>query len=332
MILPVHDGATYLPHTLDALSASTLADLELLVAEDGSHDESAAILTARGIQPIVSNPQPRGPFACRNLAAARAKAPVLLFLDADVEVRPDTVERMLKCLDDDPSLDAVIGRYALTHPNPDSVSQFKNAWIHHSYGSRPRDIGWFFTAIGAVRREAFEAVGGFDERFHPRTGGGDVDFGRRLRRHGSTIRLDPSIEVVHRKRFDLAGLLGNDFRRAWGWSRLSLASPERDAAGATAGLANVRGDFVLAVAACGVMLAAALLAGANAGTRPIAGAAAAAATLVWLGANADFLAFVAQRLPPTTALACLPLLWLDQTACGFGIVAALLERVRRRRT
>jgi hypothetical protein len=45
-----------------------------------------------------------------------------------------------------------------------------------------------------------------------------------------------------------------------------------------------------------------------------------------------FLAFVAQRLPPTTALACLPLLWLDQTACGFGIVAALLERVRRRRT
>ena len=90
-----------------------------------------------------------------------------------------------------------------------------------STGSSPR------LAPSGARRSSGKA--GLDRSFRREGGGGDVEFGRRLRASGVRIHLDKSMRVTHLRRFTVGSLLRNDYRRASGWTRLALGSAEASA-------------------------------------------------------------------------------------------------------
>lgn len=222
VIIPVHNCGAHLPRCLEALRASDLMGREIIVVDDGSTDGSVDVARARGFE-VVRLDARRGPAAARNEGARRARGDILLFLDADVVARPDTLARVETFFREHEETAALFGSYDDAPDARGFVSQYKNL-AHHFIHQRSRaDAETFWAGCGAVRREAFAAVGGFDEMKYTRPSIEDIELGRRLRRRGFRITLDRALQVKHLKRWTLASLLRADVRdRAVPWSRLIL--------------------------------------------------------------------------------------------------------------
>jgi GT2 family glycosyltransferase len=159
---------------------------------------------------VVDGPAGTGAVDARNAGAARARHPVLVFVDADVEVHPDALERIRGSFAD-PETTAVFGSYDDSPSVGTTVSTFRNLLHHHVHQANAGPTATFWTGLGAVRRDAFEAVGGFDAERYPGPSIEDIDLGRRLAERGARIHLDPAIQGKHLKAWTLRSLLWTDF-------------------------------------------------------------------------------------------------------------------------
>ncbi len=86
IIVPVYNAGAYLAACLDSLLAQTLTAIEILAIDDGSTDQSAAILAdyaARDARVVVRTQQNQGVSAARNAGLALAKGDFVGFCDAD---------------------------------------------------------------------------------------------------------------------------------------------------------------------------------------------------------------------------------------------------------
>src|SRR5215218_1961264 len=116
---------------------------------------------------VVTEPPGAGPAAARNDGARRAAGELLVFVDADVVVARDALARMEAHLDADPALTAAFGSYDDSPAASDPVSAFRNLLHHHVHQSSPGEVPTFWAGLGAIRRAAFLAAGGFDEARYP---------------------------------------------------------------------------------------------------------------------------------------------------------------------
>jgi GT2 family glycosyltransferase len=172
---------------------------------------------------VVDRPRHLGPAAARNLGSRRANGDVLVFLDADVEVHDDAFARIRSAFDNDAELTAVFGSYDDDPGGQGIVSDFRNLLHHHVHHEGAGFATTFWAGLGAVRRDAFARVGGFDEERFPLASIEDIELGMRLCRHGGRILLDPTIQGKHLKSWTLAGMAETDLlRRGVPWLRLML--------------------------------------------------------------------------------------------------------------
>ena len=219
VVIPVYNGGTDLRLCLQALGQSSRKPDEVIVVDDGSTDsapECAAELSAK----VIHLKGPRGPAVARNRGARKASGEVLVFVDADVMVQQDTLERFERLLSERPEVVAAFGSYDDQPPAKGNVSRYKNLLHHYVHQQGGGDAETFWAGCGAVRREAFLAVDGFAETY-ARPSIEDIELGARLREAGHRILLRPEIQCTHLKRWTLASLLRTDiFARALPWSRL----------------------------------------------------------------------------------------------------------------
>ncbi len=221
IIIPVYNAAETLGRCLDAVNNSTHRDFECLVADDGSWDESPDIAAEKGAR-VVSIAGRHGPAYARNVAAESAQGEILLFIDADVCIQPDTVAQVIEAFAEDPKLDALIGSYDDEPAATNFVSQYKNLMHCFVHQQGKRRASTFWTGCGAIRRAVFLDSGGFDKRY-TRPSTEDIELGARLIRAGHKIELEPSLKVKHLKHWTLMGLLESDIRdRAIPWTLLML--------------------------------------------------------------------------------------------------------------
>jgi GT2 family glycosyltransferase len=222
VIIPVHNGGDEFGLCLAALASSTRCPDEVLVADDASSDGSADLARQHGAQVLSLKAPPHGPAFARNRGAERATGDILVFLDADVAIHSDALALMERYLTEHPEISAVFGSYDAAPRAGSLVSRYKNLLHHYVHQHSKREASTFWGACGAVRREVFAAVGGFNEEYE-RPKIEDIEFGARLRRAGYKVWLCADVQVKHLKRWTLASLLRADILdRAIPWSRLIL--------------------------------------------------------------------------------------------------------------
>ncbi len=172
---------------------------------------------------VVDSPAQLGPAAARNAGVAEVLGDVLVFVDSDVVLHPDALRRIRERLEQEPGLAGVFGSYD-SHPHDGGIiSTFRNLLPHHVHQASAGPSGSFWAGLGAVRREAFLDVGGFDAERYPGPHVEDIDLGMRLADAGHRVILDPAIQGTHLKRWGLRDTVRTDlFYRGAPWVALLL--------------------------------------------------------------------------------------------------------------
>ena len=172
VVVVAYESAGHLPACLGALPA----EATVVVVDNASGDRSAAVAEEHDAL-VVRNSRNRGFAAAANQGAALGQADLLLFLNPDAVIDAPDLERLAASLDGDPRLFAVgpslrrpDGREQRAWwPFPSPTATWLEALGLHrlrppqagAYGAVPFVVG----ACLLVRRQRFEALGGFDERF-----------------------------------------------------------------------------------------------------------------------------------------------------------------------
>lgn len=222
VIIPVYNGGEDFRRCLDSLTRAHRPPDEIIVVADGDTDGSFQVAKDFGAN-VFRYDSPGGPARARNQGARMAQGDILFFIDADVTVGPDTLLGVEKAFRQDINLAALIGSYD-DQPGADNfLSQYKNLLHHYIHQVSSEKASTFWGACGAIRAEAFRAVGGFDERYR-KPCVEDIELGYRLKRAGYTIRLCKHIQVKHLKCWRLLSLLRAEiFYRALPWTELILS-------------------------------------------------------------------------------------------------------------
>ena len=321
IVVPVHNGAAYLAACLRGAQELRPAPLECIVVDDGSTDGSAQIAREAGAL-VVSSPGRRGPAYARNLGARTACGEIVLFVDADVVVAPDALERIAERFAEDRGRDAVIGSYDQAPASLDLVSQYRNLLHCYTHQHGQAQTCGFWTGCGAIRRAVFLAYGGFDEA-HKRPCIEDVALGARLRQAGKQIWLDKGLQVKHLKRLSFWNVIKTDIMdRAFPWTLLILQQGEMPAD------LNLKWGQRFSVLGTGwAALAPALAVGLGVmGQAQLAGAAVlsagiAVAAVAFL--NRDFYRFLARARSAWFAARAFPLHCLYFLCAGTGFVSGI---------
>ena len=191
LVIPATDD----PPTLDrCLAAITAAD-----------DPPAEVV-------VVSSPRGSGPAAARNAGVEQTGADVVVFIDSDVVVQPDVFTRIRRAFALDDGLIAVFGSYDDLAETGEIVTGFRNLLHHVVHQRSAGDVHTFWAGLGAVRRTAFDAVGGFDAGRYRHPSIEDIELGARLAEKGRIV-LDPELRGTHLKRWTLSSMVETDFRR-----------------------------------------------------------------------------------------------------------------------
>lgn len=169
VIMAVYNAERYLSEAIESVLAQTFVDFEFLIHDDGSSDESLAMLqdyATRDDRILLSSGLNKGLAATLNQLIENARAPLLARMDADDISRPDRFERQVAYLDDHPDI-AVLGtfiRFIDEHGHP--IRDHDNPVSHDEIDARNIEGG---TALDhptvMMRRDAVQAVGGYDPSF-----------------------------------------------------------------------------------------------------------------------------------------------------------------------
>jgi succinoglycan biosynthesis protein ExoA len=277
VVIPARDAAATLPATLASVLAQQPPPDEVAVAvgpsTDGTADVVAEVAARDPRVRVVPNTSGRTPAAL-NAAIAATRAPVVARVDAHAVLPPGYLATAVATLRRTgaanvgglqvPSADAGFARAvaaAMASPVGAGGAAYRS-------GLRGGPVDTVY--LGVFRREALDAVGGFDDRF---TRNQDAELNLRLRRAGYEVWLDPDLRVAYHPRSDVRSL-ARQYLQYGRWRRLTgrthpgslqarqLAPPAAVVALATATVAAVAASDARLLAVAGGGYATAVLGGA----------------------------------------------------------------------
>ncbi|MDP3785230.1 MAG: glycosyltransferase family 2 protein [bacterium] len=190
VVIPSYNGKEFLREDLLALRHSQVKPRKIIIVDDFSSDGTFKMLQNEFPEVLViRNEKNLGPTASRNRGAKLAEGKYILFLDNDVLVKPDAIEKLLKFLESNSAV-AITGGLLVTEQGTlmrwnfgPRRTRFFDEPIGFLFGlinldefslrfsfnywekNRSLEVGWTVEGFFLVRRELFEKVGGFDEGF-----------------------------------------------------------------------------------------------------------------------------------------------------------------------
>lgn len=209
IIIPAHDEEKLLGGTVRMLAASAAAigePYEIIVVDDGSTDRTAEVAREHGARVVAVNV--RQIAAARNAGAREAGGQLLVFVDADTLVPAAVLRRAVGAW-----RGGAVGGGAMA-TFPEGTPWWAVAMISGTCWFMRR-MRWAAGCFVFARRDAFERVGGFDERFYASE---EIHFSRAIKKHGRFVIVADRVITSARKadRFTLSQVA---------WQIVKLARP-----------------------------------------------------------------------------------------------------------
>lgn len=198
VVIPTYNAAAFVRRAVDSVLLQTLCEVELLVVDDSSHDDTLTVLAGYGDRIQVFTQANAGPAAARNHGLRLAGGEFVAFLDADDHWLPSKLERQVVLLRARPEL----GFCSTATTIVDAAGSKLGDWPCCSVNEPMLDL--LFVQGAAVsgstsgvlaRRSLLEAVGGFDERLR---GFEDPDLWMRLAARSGYACIAEALTVVTR--------------------------------------------------------------------------------------------------------------------------------------
>ncbi|MCP3769889.1 MULTISPECIES: glycosyltransferase family 2 protein [Streptomyces] len=210
VIIPNYNYQNSIGLCVDAAVQQTYSPLEVIVVDDHSTDDSLRIARRRDVT-VLQTPSNSGVAVARNTGAAAARGEILFFVDSDVALRPDAVEKAVEELLAHPEYGAVCGIYEDQPLIRDSVVE--ECRVLQAYCWRMDSLGtvsFLFSSLTAIPRRVFQEIGPFNPRLRQTE---EVEYGERMSARYE-IMVTPHVLGRHDDDDKLSALLRKLFRRA----------------------------------------------------------------------------------------------------------------------
>lgn len=210
IVTPCYNGLPYLKEAI--ASVEELAEyvrVEHIVADGGSTDGSVDLLTRSPYVRGVSQPD-KGLYSAVNWAITQARAPYIQWMNADDYLCPNFTRRALSLLEEDPTLELVIGNLLFVNPDgyPERMHRYDPFLVCDPWA---RAQGYFFNINSALyRTDLVRRVGDFDQQNFPIAA--DLHFQMRLiQQEPKTIVLNETAYIFRRHEGSLTA--GRDWQQ-----------------------------------------------------------------------------------------------------------------------
>jgi len=207
VIIPAYNAAWCVRRAVDSVLAQGYRDFELIVVDDGSQDETAAVVASYGdVLRVVSKPN-GGLSSARNTGIAVARGDYVAFLDADDWWLPSKLARQVALLESAPDIVFCSTTTAVRTPEgvplPDwRCGEAAGSTLECIFKANAHVAGSGSAAM--VRRAAFARAGGFDESLRSLE---DIDMWMRLAALGGYACIDDPLTVIEKRGDSMSGNL-----------------------------------------------------------------------------------------------------------------------------
>jgi len=224
VIIPAYNEENSIKECILALQNQTRKPFEIILADDGSFDNTVEIAETFSEIKILKQKN-RGPAVARNCGAKIAKGEIIVFIDADCVAEKNWLEEMLKPFESR-EIAGVQGRYKTNQK--ELIARFSQIEIEERYErlSKEKYIDFIGSYSAAYRKGVFEKFNGFDEKF-PVASGEDPDLSFRIAEKGYKLVFNPNAIVYHTHQTSLAKYLKTKFFRAYWRILLYKKHPEK---------------------------------------------------------------------------------------------------------
>jgi|Deesub1362A_J573_1020465.scaffolds.fasta_scaffold00162_24 glycosyltransferase involved in cell wall biosynthesis len=230
IVIPTYNAERFLPGLLESIFRQGVEDTEVIIVDDCSRDRTVEIAKRYPVR-VIELERNAGPARARNIGVREAKGDIILFLDADVVVMDGTIKEVRDHFERDPSARCVIGICETEPLNKGFVPKYMAMFEYiHLIGREGNRVSVFAPRCGAIRKDFFERIGGYNESYR----GADVEDFELARRVNRTdpIILNEKIRVRHQFA-DFRQAVRNYFKRAVMWVHLFFREKKLDNAGPT---------------------------------------------------------------------------------------------------
>ena len=197
VIIPAYNNARFLPDNIRSILEQSYRNIELIVVDDGSTDNTQAVLAGFGDRLRYVRKANGGPSSARNLGIQMARGQLIAFQDADDLWLPEKVRQQVEFLHDHPDVGVVFSDLVIFNDQGIVRHSTKDRFRHIPSGMIFQDLlleRFIATSAVMVRRECLDDVGNFDESL---LGAEDYNLYLRLARKYKFAFLD--IPHVHKR-------------------------------------------------------------------------------------------------------------------------------------
>lgn len=323
VVIPAYNRQRTIEKSLKAVKDSSYQDYELIVVDCGSQDETCSIAKEYADRVIELHGKPSKSNA-RTSGIRVAKGEIIVNIDSDVIIRPDTLARIASFFSIHQEVDALTGLLSKEHPNSNFFSQYKNLYMHYIFRRLPERVTFLYGSIHAVRRGTAQP---YDAGFKVAD---DTALGQKLFSYGKKIAFLKDLEVVHLKRYNLFSFIKNDFQVPYDWAKIFLKYRGwRQLGRNKTGFAHSSKRQLLSVILAPTIFLTILLASFDHSFIPLV----LPLIFIWFFINFGFLAYLTRERNPFFGLLASFVTFLDNIVMASGILcgfaAHLMQNVKR---
>ncbi|GAB1545269.1 hypothetical protein NUACC21_79450 [Scytonema sp. NUACC21] len=202
VIIPCFNAEKWISEAIDSCLQQTYSNVEIIVVDDGSTDNSLEIIKSYGNKIIWRSVNHRGGNHARNKAFALSKGKYIQYLDADDYILPEKIERQV-CFMEETGADVVYGDWRYQHHLPDGTSYLDNIEFPGAQADILESLlaNWW-TAVASLlyRRTSVEKTSGWDENFQAAQ---DRDFFLSVVLKGAKVLYQPGCYSIYRRYGDV---------------------------------------------------------------------------------------------------------------------------------